>query len=119
MKAIFIWLVCTPVRSYNFHYFAIMNESYSYMISMYGHTNLHYYAIMNESFSYMISMYGHTNLHYYAIMNENHSHFGAIYINGMTLDPPFCILDIQRGPDNESLCKVWGNYECGVFFKWI
>ena len=32
-------------------------------------------------------------------------HFGATYIDGSTGDPPF-ILGIQRGPDNERLCKV-------------
>ena len=32
--------------------------------------------------------------------------------------PPLFMLDIQRGPDNESLCKVWWNSYRGVFFKW-
>ena len=31
--------------------------------------------------------------------------------------PPLFMLDIQRGPDNESLCKVWWRFYCRLFFK--
>ena len=44
-------------------------------------------------------------------------HFGATYMDGMTGDPLF-ILDILRGPFNQSIRKVWWYSYSGLFSKW-
>ena len=39
--------------------------------------------------------------------------------DGMTGEPPFFILDFQRGSDKDSLCKVSWNSYSGVYFESI
>ena len=42
------------------------------------------------------------------VVNYIVCHFGTTYMDGSTSNPLY-ILDIQRRPSNESLCKVWWN----------